>query len=417
VSDHAEFTMIDLFCAPGGLSLGFEMAGFRTVAGVDRDKDGMKTYAANFSHAKAITADVTRLESDELMKIAGIKRGEIDLIIGGPPCQGFSNIGRVKIASLVREGTWKLSTARPRFIDDPRNVLYKEFVRIVRDLRPKFFVMENVPGMRSYRNGEIVNEILGDFGKIGYRAQAKVLNAVNYGVPQRRKRIFFIGTRLEEEEIPWPKPQNYDPEATEPTLDYFLGSNSGAGPDPPITVWDAIGDLPDPVPGKTGLADLPLEYDRDAFSEYQEWAREGSEMVHNHITRQHNERDIRVFGMMKEGTWWKDLPDDIKRLYGYRDDIFHDKMKRLCRKEPSWTVVAHLYKDGYMYIHPVRPRSITVREAARLQSFPDTFIFRGSRTAQFKQVGNAVPPLMAKAVAVELKRVLEKLVSSNGGRT
>ena len=408
MNEHAGFTMIDLFCAPGGLTLGFEMAGFRSLAGVDMDKDGMKTYAANFPHARAITADVTELESAKLMKIAGIKRGEIDLIIGGPPCQGFSNIGRVKIASLVREGIWKLSTARPRFIDDPRNVLYREFVRIVHDLRPKFFVMENVPGMRSYRNGEIVGQIVADFDKIGYRTQARVLNAVNYGVPQRRKRIFFIGTRLEGTGIPWPEPQNYDHETAGPTLEAFLDSDTGTGRNPPVTVWDAIGDLPDPVPGKPGLADRPLKYDKPPFSEYQEWARENSEMVHNHITRQHNERDVKVFSTMKEGTWWRDLPEDIKKLYGYRDDIFHDKMKRLCRKEPSWTVVAHLYKDGYMYIHPTQARSITVREAARLQSFPDVFIFRGSRTAQFKQVGNAVPPLMARAVAAAVRSVLEK---------
>ena len=111
--------------------------------------------------------------------------------------------------------------------------------------------------------------------------------------------------------------------------------------------------------------------------------------------------------MMKEGQWWKDLPPEIKKLYGYRDDIFHDKMKRLRRDRPSWTVVAHLYKDGYMYIHPTQPRSITVREAARLQSFPDRFIFRGSRTDQFKQVGNAVPPLLARAVAEAVREMLE----------
>ena len=396
--------MIDLFAAPGGLSLGFEMAGFRLVAAVDMDQKGMMTYSYNFPDSKAIVADIRKLESRELMKRAGISLGDVDVIVGGPPCQGFSTIGRVKIASLVREGVWNLKNHHPRFIDDPRNVLYKEFVRIVRDLQPAVFVMENVPGMMSYRNGEIVKEIIEDFGRIGYRTEAQVLNAVRFGVPQVRKRIFFIGTRIRDLPIIWPQPTHGEPADTQISLEHFMENRTPLKP--PITVWEAIGDLPDPVPGRPGLADVRLDYDREPFSDYQRWARRGSNGVHNHITRQHSKRDVRVFSMMKEGQWWKDLPPEIKKLYGYRDDIFHDKMKRLRRDRPSWTVVAHLYKDGYMYIHPTQPRSITVREAARLQSFPDRFIFRGSRTDQFKQVGNAVPPLLARAVAEAVREML-----------
>jgi len=410
MSERGIFTVIDLFCAPGGLSLGFEMAGFRSLAGVDKDHDGMLTYRHNFPYARAITADIKEeLDSRRLMNEAGVGDRQVDVIIGGPPCQGFSNIGRVKIASLVREGVWNLSTARPRFIDDPRNVLYREFVRIVRDLEPKFFVMENVPGMKSYRNGEIVGEIIEDFGKAGYRTESNVLDAVDFGVPQRRKRIFFIGTRLNGVRISWPKPTHFDFEAGTTTLDRFT-ETSVKGLKPCITVGEAIGDLPDPVPGRPGLADFPLDYDRPAGrnDEYADWARKGSKKVHNHITRRHSGRDVKVFHMMEEGMWWKDLPEEAKKLYGYRDDIFHDKMKRLFRKKPSWTIVAHLYKDGYMYIHPTQLRSITVREAARLQSFPDRFVFRASRTSQFRQVGNAVPPLLARAVATEVRKMLER---------
>ena len=411
-----KFTFIDLFAAPGGMSLGFEMAGFKSIAAVDIDEKGMMTYSQNFPEAEAIVADIRKLSSSELMKRAGISKGDVDVIIGGPPCQGFSTIGRVKIASLVREGTWKLSNPHPRFIDDPRNVLYREFVRIVNDLRPAFFVMENVPGMMSYRNGEIVRQILEDFVRIGYRAEARVLNAVQYGVPQVRKRIFFIGTRLPDVEIRWPRPMYIDPSATSPdisqaALDHFIDVDAGETRlKPPITVWEALGDLPDPVPGKPRLADQPIPYDKPPFCEYQRFMREWGGgppdgNVHNHVTRQHSERDIAAFSIMKEGMWWKDLPYDIRKQFGYRDDIFHDKFKRLCRSKPSWTVVAHLYKDGYMYIHPTQPRTITVREAARLQSFPDRFIFYGSRTSQFKQVGNAVPALLAKAVADELRKI------------
>jgi DNA (cytosine-5)-methyltransferase 1 len=398
------FTFIDLFAAPGGLSLGFDMAGFECLAAVDIDEKGMLTFQQNFPEAAPVVADIRKLDSSELLKRAGISRDDVDVVIGGPPCQGFSTVGRVKIASLVRAGVWNLRNAHPRFIDDPRNILYKEFVRIVRDLQPKAFVMENVPGMMSYRNGEIVDQIREDFAAIGYRTDARVLNAVQFGVPQVRKRIFFIGTRMDGAKITWPKPTHLEPEGGMPSLEEFVG-----GPlKRPVTVWEAIGDLPDPVEGRPGLADFELDYNKSPLSEYQKWARDGSSKVHNHVTRYHSERDIKVFSMMKEGMWWRDLPAEVRELYGYRDDIFHDKMKRLRSDRPSWTVVAHLYKDGYMYIHPKQPRSITVREAARLQSFPDMFIFRGSRTDQFKQVGNAVPPLLAKAVANSVRIMLEK---------
>ncbi|MEM3646810.1 MAG: DNA cytosine methyltransferase [Thermofilum sp.] len=399
-----EPTFIDLFAAPGGLSLGFEMAGFRCLAAVDIDERAMLTFKHNFPEAAVIVEDITRLKSEDLLGRAGVKASDVDVIIGGPPCQGFSTVGRVKIASLVREGIWSLSNSHPRFIDDPRNVLYREFVRMVADIKPKAFVMENVPGMMSYRNGEIVRQILEDFSRIGYRTEARVLNSVCFGVPQMRKRIFFVGTRLRDAEILWPEPECMEPEEAVVRLDAFFG---GSGIKRPVTVWEAIGDLPEPVQGRPGLADRPIEYDRPPFSDYQRWARESSDRVHNHVTRQHSERDVLVFSMMQEGMWWKDLPEEIRKLYGYRDDIFHDKMKRIRSDRPSWTVVAHLYKDGYMYIHPKQPRTITVREAARLQSFPDRFIFRGSRTDQFRQVGNAVPPLLARAVAECVRRMLE----------
>lgn len=381
--DPENFTMIDLFCAPGGLSQGFEMAGFTALAGVDIDEKGIETYNRNFPKARSLRRNIENLESLHLMKAADVSPGQVDIIIGGPPCQGFSTIGRVKIASLVREGIWNLKKAHPRFIDDPRNALYREFVRIVRDLKPKFFVMENVPGMKSYRNGEIVKEIKEDFQSIGYQTDAEILNAVEYEVPQRRKRIFFIGNRLKIPN-PFPSPKN----------------------EPQVTVWDAIGDLPEIEAGRGREV---MNYTKKEFSDYQKWARKDSPRVYNHVARFHNERDLKVFAVMEEGSWWKDLPQDLKSLYGYRDDIFHDKLKRLKRNEPSWTVVAHLYKDGYMYIHPTQTRTITVREAARLQSFPDHFRFMGARTHQFKQVGNAVPPLLAKAVAKEVHEALQKV--------
>ena len=407
-----KFTVIDLFAAPGGLSLGFEMAGFEVLAGVDIDPVGMKTWKFNFPRAEAIVRDIRRVESGELMRIAG----EVDVIAGGPPCQGFSTVGRVKIASLVREGKWNhLKVAHPGFIDDPRNELYREFMRVVRDLKPLFVVMENVLGMMNYRNGETVREIIGNFEMLGYRAKAKVLNAADYGVPQIRKRIIFVATRIKNAQIRFPEPMYSGMDDEKPALPAYLdeGDPKKDFLRPYMTVREAIGDLPDPVPGRSGLADFPLSYDKPPLSEYQRFMREWGGgppdgKIHNHIARQHSDRDVWTFQMLKEGQCWRDLPDEIRRLYGYRDDIFQDKIKRLRGDRPSWTITAHLHKDGYMYIHPAQPRSITVREAARLQGFPDRFIFMGSRTDQFKQVGNSVPPLMAQAVALEIRKVLEE---------
>jgi len=406
VTVKALHTFIDFFGAPGGLSLGFEMAGFKGIGALDIFEAGMETHAFNFPESKVIVEDIRKISVADLKKELGITSHKIDVIIGGPPCQGFSTIGRVKIASLARNGTWKLNNHHPRFIDDPRNELYKEFIRMVNGIRPKIVVMENVPGMMSYRNGEIVREIIEDFNNVGYRAQARILNAAEYGVPQIRKRIFFIAVRKNLRiSISWPK-LTHSCSNGSPLMRSLFEEKSLK---PAVTVWEAIGDLPLPVPGKPRLADVALNYDRKPFSEYQRWARRNSKEIHNHITRQHNERDIKVFSLMKEGEKWKDLSEEIRKNYGYRDDIFNDKFKKLKRDEPSWTVVAHLYKDGYMYIHPTEPRTITVREAARLQSFPDTFIFKGSRTDQFKQVGNAVPPLLAKTVALSIKEMLENV--------
>jgi len=409
-------TMIDLFAAPGGLSLGFHEAGFRPLVAVDIDERGMLTYSHNFPHAKILSGaggDVREIGAEQLLEAAGMQAGEVDVVVGGPPCQGFSTIGRVKIASLVRVGTWNhMRISQPRFIDDPRNELYKHFVRIVAGVRPKFFVMENVPGMKSYRDGEIVRDIVEDFTRIGYRVLGvEVLNAVWYGVPQRRKRIFFVGTRLRNVRFSWPVITHLDPldpetpPATVPRAEKVAAAT---------TVGDAILDLPPPLDHRSEDVEVPYPDDDREISEYARLMRRPAPDgrrpggVFNHVSRFTSERDRRVFGSpeFREGMWWRDLPEHLKRMYGYRDDIFHDKIKRLDRRRPSWTVVAHLYKDGYMYVHPTEPRTITVREAARLQSFPDWFRFMGSRTDQFKQVGNAVPPLMAKAVALEVRKAL-----------
>jgi DNA (cytosine-5)-methyltransferase 1 len=231
-------------------------------------------------------------------------------------------------------------------------------------------------------------EMIEELEIAGYTVDYRSLDAADFGVPQHRKRVFFIGNRLGLPN-PFPKAQDH-----------------GSREKRHIPVWNAIGDLPIL---RAGGGSEEMEYNRHTFDRYQDWAREGSSRVLNHVARPHKPRDLETFRQMRPGSKWKDLPKKYRDLYGYRDDIFSDKFKRLWKKKkPSWTITAHLSKDGYVYIHPTQSRTITVREAARLQSFPDRFVFKGSRTSQFRQVGNAVPPLMAEAVALGIKKVLKE---------
>ncbi len=394
-----KFTIADIFGTPGGLSLGFEMAGFKSLGVLDNDLHGIETYRFNFPKADTILMDARKEEA----KRAVNRLGDIDVIVGGPPCEGFSLIGRIKIASLAREGVWKLRNKHQRFISDPRNDLYKEFVKIVSIAQPKVFVMENVPGMMSYRDGEVVEQIKEDFKKIGYRTDVEKLDADLYGVPQRRSRVIFIGNRFN---LPnrFPEPMCKHCEITF-NANYMDGIHSGYGPRV-MTVWDAIGDLPELNAGEGSES---VYYTKDSFSDYQKWARRKSKVIWNHVARYHRSRDIMTFTRMHEGEMWKDLHWKTRKAYGYNDKAFRDKMKKMYRFRPGWTVQSHLCKDGYLYIHPTQLRTITVREAARLQSFPDHFIFKSSRVHQFHQVGRAVPPLLAKAIAHEVKKMLESV--------
>jgi len=396
-------SFIDLFGAPGGMSLGFKMAGMKPLAALDNFKDGMETYRKNFGlKDNAMCFDVnTNGTVKEFRDKTKLRKGDIDVIIGGPPCQGFSIMGRIKIASLVKNGQRKGHSADPRFIDDERNRLYKAFIKFVDYYKPKGVVMENVLGMRSYRNGSVTRQIIQDFNRVGYaNADYSILNAADYGTPQIRKRIFFIATR-KNIAIRWPKNTHFKKSQFDRSL---LDPNLHEH----VTVGDAIGDLPHmrPPAKNLKLKDFVKPYGKDPSCEYQRWARNKLVEVHNNITRWHRKKDLEVFQNMPPGSRWSELSARDRKKIGYSDKSFIDKWKRLSNNKPSWTVTSHLHKDGYMYIHPTQNRTITVREAARLQSFPDHFVFEGSRSSQFKQVGNAVPPLMAYAVAKSVKKML-----------
>lgn len=382
--------VLDLFCGAGGMSLGFEMAGYAIGLGVDKDPLVCQTHAHNFN-GNTVCVDLHDI-SDPFAFLSEHCIEQANIIIGGSPCQGFSRVGR-----------GKLRTLNQIYTQDTRNLLYLLFIRFVEAIRPLYFVMENVPDMGKYLAGEerLVDKIQREFASLGYLTDTRVLCAADYGVPQLRKRLFLIGNRLG---IPvtWPEPTH------------------GPGRENPyVTVWQAISDLP--------VVDIHYRQDeisyvpRYALNEYQSAMRQGSDgKLYNHQTRWHNAQDLEAFNLMPEGGKYKDLPAQFKR---YRDDIFKDKYRKLIRNQPSWTVEAHIGKDSYRHIYPSipagtePPRTISVREAARLQSFPDSFRFIGPFTKQFYQLGNAVPPILAKAIAEHLKpfvtRGLE--VNANGG--
>jgi DNA (cytosine-5)-methyltransferase 1 len=370
----SEPVVLDLFCGAGGMSLGFAMAGYRIGLGVEKEDLPFQTHSLNFG-GKCHQGDIRDITNPKsFVQDYGLDR--VDVVIGGPPCQGFSRVGRGKIRSLRRD---------PAYIHDPRNQFYTEFVRFIESIKPSHFVMENVPDLQLYLDGDkpLLQKAIRAFEDIGYVADWRVLEAHHYGVPQTRKRLFIVGVP-KGQKVPWPTKTHERK---------------------PVTVWQAISDLP-VIPHGHRKDEMPYQ-PRRGLSRYQRLMRQGSNgVLYNHQTRWHNEQDLGAFAWLQEGGKYVDLPDEYKR---YRDDIFKDKYWKLYRGRPSWTIEAHIGKDSYRHIYPSRdgeaypPRTISVREAARLQSFPDHFRFCGPFTRQFMQVGNAVPPLLSKAVAEVLR--------------
>lgn len=340
-------TAIDLFCGCGGFSFGFEKAGINVVAGIDNDPWCIRTYEKNLS-GKAILYDITKIQDPKKFLEEHVGIGEVDIVFGSPPCQTFSNAGVVKLKSLG---------INPQ--SDQRYGLWKDFIRFVTVLKPSYFVMENVPGFGKTEIPAFIDKIT---RKHGYHCRTYILDAVNFGVPQKRKRIFICGSK--------------NGEISLPVRDENTRIN---------TVWDAISDLPE-IP--CGHKNDVMEYDKKPLSDYQKKMRANSKMLYNHVTKQHSEKNLKIFGSLREG-----------EIYSNRCDAFRDRYRRLKWNEPSWTLVAQMSKDMNRYIHPSQLRTISVRESARLQSFPDTFIFPISMTQALKQIGNAVPPLLSEIIA------------------
>ena len=368
--------VLDLFCGAGGMSLGFQSAGYKVGLGVEMEKHPAETHKFNFD-GRCVQADIqTLVDCQGLLKAHDVSH--VDIIVGGPPCQGFSKVGRGKIGKLNNDPLY--------YKYDPRNKLWQEFFRFVVVLEPAWFVMENVPDLASYDDGTglLIDTIIHEFEVAKYTVEWRILQAAEYGVPQMRKRLFVVGNRSGLP-IPWPEP------VIKNSVEY-------------ITVWDAIADLP--IVNIKHRLDEVVYFPSSELGKYALQMREGAaDKVFGHLTRWHRDDDLEAFRLLEEGGKYIDLPERLQR---YRTDIFSDRFSKLRREKPSWTLEAHMSKDTYRYIYPTRDgderpdRTISVREAARLQSFPDRFRFSGKMCPQFRQVGNAVPPLLAKAVAASI---------------
>jgi DNA (cytosine-5)-methyltransferase 1 len=353
---------VDLFSGAGGLSLGLANAGWTVAAAVDHDQRALETHRANFP---GLTLDLDLAERRDRRRLVRMLREvEIDLVAGGPPCQPFSRAGRSKIQSLVDAGL--------RDPDDHRRGLWRAFVEVVEKVLPRAVLMENVPDMALGDDLLVVRTIVDRLEVCGYRTQVRLVNAWRHGVPQHRQRMILLARR-DGGSFDWP-----------------------AETDRETTLREAIGDLPRLGNGTGGrrLEHRPV----GRLPRFASAMRRGAErgVVHDHMTRPVRDDDLEVFKLMTPKTLYSEIPEDLRR---YKADTFDDKYKRLGWDGLSRSITAHIARDGYWYIHPEEHRTLTVREAARIQTFPDWFRFAGPRSDAFRQIGNAVPPMLGEAAA------------------
>lgn len=386
VTKTIPYTAIDLFAGAGGLAEGFRQAGFRCLVANDFDKSAGETFAAAFPEAQFIPGPIQDISHAKMLDVAGLKRGELDVLVGGPPCQAFSIYNH------------------QRGMHDERSGMFREYLRIVKGLLPRAVVMENVTGITSIEEGKAVDEIHAALKKLGYSVEHRVLKAEEYGVPQERRRIFFVGVR-DSDTIHWPQP-THNGKASDSLF-------SESGREPFVTVWDAIGDLP-----KLAIeeGDEVAEYSAAAQSDYQRLMRKGSRKLFNHVAPFLAPINLQRLKHIPPGGSWRDIPHNLLPA-GMKTARRSDHTKRYGRLEKTGLASTILTKCDLhwgAFIHPNQERTLTVREAARCQSFPDRFRFQGARVDQFRQVGNAVPPLLAKAVAQSVAAMLKEPATEKG---
>ena len=347
--------VIDLFAGVGGMSLGFEQKGFEIVLANENDLVIADSYKKNHKNTEVITDDITQIN---INKVFSKYKGKVDVVIGGPPCQGFSQKGM------------------RRTINDDRNFLFKRFVDVVKMVKPKYFVMENVPNLLTAGNGYFKREIESLFRKIGYKLNMDVYNAAEYGVPQNRRRAIIIG-----------KLNAKAPRIAKKTFKKN-------------TIWDAISDL---AYLDSGEGSDEQKYRCGALSSYQKKLRKNSKVLFNHIATKHTKLALKRLELIPPNSGKEKLPKEH-----LTKSIYSGTWTRMRKDDISVTITTRFdTPSSGKFTHPFLNRAITVREAARIQSFPDTFRFYGNKSSQMKQVGNAVPPMMAAEIAYSIIRDME----------
>ena len=440
--------VIDLFSGCGGLALGFQSAGFDITHGIELMPEALQTLSSNLhwrfgKDSKHICGDITQMTGEVFKK--KIKKAGC-IVIGGPPCQAYSSAGRAKLKSL---GADRINTK------DKRGYLFQDFLRFVFDLDARAVVMENVPEATNFGGRNIPQEVADILEANGYNVNWTVLTSSDFGVPQIRERVILVGVKKDEDiefEFPWPTHYNQAEKKSKSSIrtrgfdnfkNYIVPKGYDKAKKKWVTVGDAFSDLPILFPDEHAKYNLwpigsYLPYRCDPQNDYQrlmrDWYGTTRDSLNGHCFRK-TLRDFPIFSRMKQGDNFVEAskiadeifeeacrtrgitlelnPEAYKKLKQeivppYDRDSFLTKWQRLCLDKPSHTLVAHLSVDTYSHIHPVEPRGISVREAARLQSFPDDFSFDCSMGDAYKQIGNAVPPLMAKAIALQLKKAFRK---------
>jgi DNA (cytosine-5)-methyltransferase 1 len=377
---------LDLFCGAGGIAEGLRQAGFDCLYGNELDSWAMATFHHNHPKAIADNRSICEVDPHMIRLQLGLRIGELDALVGGPPCQGFS------------------INAPGRFLEDPRNALFQHYIRFLDEFRPKTVMFENVPGMLSFANGGVFQEIMVAIEAHGYQLSAQILFAAHYGVPQERWRVIILGSR-----------DGYAPMHPTPTHNAVGRANFRGGREmtfnplplernylkPMVTVEQALGDLPRLAMGQ-GAEEMG--YDRAPHSPYAHQMRKNSALVFNHVAPQLSKQNIERLKFLTPGDSWRDIPHHLlpKGMQAARRSDHTKRYGRLRADSLSGTVMTKCDPHWGAVFLPDQDRSLTVREAARLQSFPDSYRFLGPRVAQYVQVGNAVPVLMAKAVGQAL---------------
>jgi DNA (cytosine-5)-methyltransferase 1 len=369
-------TVFSLFSGAGGCSLGFKQAGYSILFASDIDEAAGQSYSANFYETPFEQADINKLDFKSILSKAHLKEGELDILIGGPPCQGFS-------------------TAGARFWEDPRNELLKSYVKALGTIRPKWFLMENVEGLLTAKGGEYIFEAAKAFISLGYRIKIEKIYAQEFGVPQRRKRVLIVGNRL-----------GMDFNFPEPTikLNGRIFRNSD------VTLRHAIGELPEATASK----EADLSYMRPPKDQFETYLRGTSSVIKEHFFQTMSEIQLQRIMALSQGQTMKDMPehlqhDSFKKRANRRvmDGTPTEKrggspsgLKRLIINEPCLTITGAATRE---FIHPICHRPLTIRECARIQTFPDDFAFHGNASEKIQQIGNAIPPLVARIFAEHIR--------------